>query len=261
MSSPATALTGRTLIVTRPRERASDLADRLERLGAKVHLAPVISPAPPDDWVPLDLAIARLSQYQWVVFTSPQGVESFVDRLFHQGADVRAVSGARLAAIGCKTAERLQEYGLRADLVPAIYKAEELAAALIGAGVSGHAVLVPRSGIARPVLVETLARAGAFVDEVASYSIAPASALPPSVVKDLQQGKVDMVTFTSSSTVEHFVALTNAAGLAEQVASIDIGCIGPITAETVFRHGLRPQVVAEKYTIEGLVEAIVGFYG
>lgn len=253
-------LEGRGILVTRPRDRAAALAKPLEAAGARVWVAPAIATAPPESFDALDRALERLRQYQWLVITSAEGVDAFVERLLRHGMDVRDLAHLRLAVIGRKTGARLREYGLRADLVPEDYRAEALADALVDAGVAGKTVLVPRSAVAREVLVEMLVAAGAFVDEVPSYTIERAPGLPDEVKGALRRKEVDMVTFTSSSTVEHFVSLCEARGVLEELRRLEVACIGPITAATATERGLEPAVVAEEYTIGGLVEAIRRHY-
>lgn len=246
-------------MVTRPRPRAARLARALEAHGARVIVAPAIRAAEPDDWGPVDLAIQRLAQYQWIVVTSAHGVDAFVRRLMHRERDVRDLHGIRLAAIGRKTAGRLREMGLRADVVPDEYRAEALAEELVSAGVAGRNVLVPRSAVARPTLVDELRAAGAFVDEVHTYTIEPETELEPEVAEAMAANEegIDLLTFTSSSTVETFMGLAEGSGLHDRLRLVPAACIGPITAETAEELGLHTMIVAEEYTIEGLVAAIV----
>lgn len=261
MSGEQMSLAGRVVLVTRPRRRAVRLMRALERHGAEVLLAPVIRTAPPEEWGPADLAIERLPQYQWLVITSPHGVDAFVERLLARDRDVRELHGVRLAAIGAKTAERLREVGLRADLVPDEYRAEALAEALVEAGVAGRTVLLARSAVSRPVLVDELRRAGAFVDEVATYTIVPEDGLDEEVATALRRGRADLLTFTSSSTVERYLELAEESEVHEAARRVPAACIGPVTAATAEEHGLEVVAVAEPYTIEALVDAVVRHFG
>ena len=258
---PGGELEGRTIVVTRPQKRAETLVRPLEELGARVLLAPVIDVVPPSDHGPLDLALDRLIQYQWIVLTSAEGVFALMERLMERGADARSLGETRIATIGPKTAERLRQLGLLADLTPESYRAEELAAALIERGVAGQTVLVARSEISRPELVDLLVAAGAFVDEVATYSIASVPSLPEEVVDGLAARQIDMVTFTSPSTVESFSRLLRQTGLRQTMQKVDVACIGTVTADAAADHGLEAVVVAQEFTAEGLVAAIAEHYG
>lgn len=260
MSPTRPPLEGLGILVTRPPERARFLAEPLEAAGARVWTAPAITTAPPESFDALDRALERIRQYQWVVLTSAEGVDAFVHRLLEHGLDVRDLAHLRLAVIGRKTGARLRDYGLRPDLVPEAYRAEALADALVAAGVGGQTVLVPRSAVAREVLVEMLVAAGVFVDEVPSYTVERAPEIPADVVAAVRRGEIDVVTFTSSSTVEHLVSLSEAADILDRLRHLDVACIGPITAATARERGLDPTVVAAEYTIEGLVEAIRRHY-
>ena len=253
-------LHGRTIVVTRPKKRAEALARPLEELGAAVLIAAVIEIIPPSNYAPLDLALERLRQFQWIVLTSAEGVDALIERLMQRSDDVRSLKGLRIAAIGPKTSARLREFGLIADLTPDSFRAEDLAEALIAAGVAGQTVLVARSEISRPELVDLLVAAGAFVDEVASYSIEPAASLPSDVAERLGAGEIDMVAFTSPSTVESFLTLSRQAGLDDAVQVVGVACIGTVTAEAAVSHGLEPLVVASEFTVDGLVAAIAEHY-
>mgnify|MGYP001817166084 CR=1 FL=1 len=248
-------LFGQRVLVTRTRQQASALSTRLRALGAEAVELPTIEIAPPEQRAPLDKAIAELSSYDWIVFTSVNGVASFWERLGHAGLDARALHGARLAAIGPATAAALEGHGLQADYIPGEYVAEAIASGL--GNVHSLRVLLPRADIARPALADLLGKAGAEVVEVAAYRT-----LRPSVdadeLHDLLRS-VTVATFTSSSTVRNLVAMARGAGLdlARILADATIACIGPITAETARENQLPLHVIAEEYTIDGLVKALV----
>jgi uroporphyrinogen III methyltransferase/synthase len=248
-------LFGQRILVTRTRQQASALSTRLRALGAEAIELPTIEIAPPEEWVPLDSAIAELSSYDWIIFTSVNGVAAFWERLRQAGLDARALHGARLAAIGPATAAALEGHGLQADYVPGEYVAEAIASGL--GNVHSLRVLLPRADIARPALADLLRNSGAEVVEVAAYRT-----LRPEVrtdeLRDLL-GRITVVTFTSSSTVRNLVAMVRDAGLdlSRTLADATLACIGPITAETAREHHLPPHVIAEDYTIDGLVRALV----
>ena len=250
-------LFGRQVVVTRARTQAGELSAELESLGASVYEFPTIEISPPESFVPLDDAIHNLDSFDWLVYTSINGVEAFVERLRHRGLDLRAVPrDAGVAAIGPATAKRLEEAGLRVDVVPGEYRAEALIEALDGGSISGKRVLIPRARVAREVLPEKLREAGAEVVVVPAYRSVPSSAGKDELALRLRSGEIDCVTFTASSTVENFVGAFGAEEAARLLSGTRVACIGPITAGTARRRGLRVDAEADEYTIPGLVEAV-----
>jgi uroporphyrinogen III methyltransferase/synthase len=252
-------LFGQRVLVTRTRDQASALSARLRALGAEPIELPTIRITPPDDWALLDAAVAKLSDFDWIVFTSVNGVKHFWKRLVHAGLDARALYGTRLAAIGPSTSEELSTHGLHADYVPDEYVAEAVAAGL--GEVRGQRVLLPRADIARPALADLLREGGAKVVEVTAYRT-----LRPEInagkLRNLLTG-ITVATFSSSSTVRNLAAIARDGGFDLPQALVDatIACIGPITAETARDLGLPVHVMAEQYTIDGLVEALIGYFG
>ncbi len=260
-------LAGRTVLVTRSRQQASALAGRLRELGAAVIEAPTIAIEPPEDFSTIDAALARLGEYGLVAFTSANGVEAFLARGRTLGLDGRALAGVRLAAVGPATAEAMRKAFLEPDVVPEVFTADALAAALASLGdLAGRRVLLARADIARPALVEALAAAGAIVDDIAFYRTVAPEALPPEALDALENNRVDWITFTSSSTVTNFLELLPrrpgraqrgpAAG-APLPAAVRLASIGPITSETLREHGLEPTVEASPHDIPGLLQAIL----
>ncbi|MCL7454176.1 MAG: uroporphyrinogen-III C-methyltransferase [Anaerolineae bacterium] len=248
-------LFGQRVLVTRTREQASVLSARLRALGAEAIELPTIRIAPPADWRELDRAIAALPDYDWIVFTSTNGVAYFWQRLLAAGQDARALHGIRLATIGPATAAALKGCGLQAEVVPDEYVAEAVAAGL--GAVRGQRVLLPRADIARPALAELLREAGAEVIEVSAYRTLQPKTDPAELRATL--ARVTVATFTSSSTVRNLATMAREAGLdlGQALAQATIACIGPITAGTAREEGLPVHVVADEYTIDGLVEALV----
>jgi uroporphyrinogen III methyltransferase/synthase len=244
------------VLVTRPRSKAQETAARLRELGAEPLVFPTIAILPPESWQPLDGAVTRLSDryYDWVIFTSTNGVRFFWQRLEKAGLDARALGGVRLAAIGPVTANALAARGLRADLVPQQYVAEAILDEIIP--VRSDHVLLPRADIARPDLADGLRDAGAEVDEVEAYRTVPASRGEADRVREmLAAGEIDVLTFTSSSTVRNFAAAVEP--LPELPDRMVVACIGPITASTATEVGLPVHVSAEDHTIPGLLDALV----
>ncbi len=249
-------LFGRRILVTRAREQASALADRLEAAGAEVVEFPSIQIEPPETWASLDAAIARLREYQWAIFTSANGVHFFWDRLQHAGRDVRDLFGIAVCAIGPATAAALQERGIRADLVPGEFTAEGLLDAIGHERVRGERILLARAAEAREVLPEELRRRGAVVDVVAAYRTVRNTANADELRGMLRDGKIQAVTFTSSSTVRYFLELVGD-DATELLRGVVVASIGPITAETAARQGIPSHVVPDSYTIPALVDALV----
>jgi uroporphyrinogen III methyltransferase/synthase len=252
-------LFGRRIVVTRPRAQAGELAAAFEELGARVDLVPAIAIVPAADPAPLDAALDRVASYDWIVFTSANGVRLFFDRLASRGRDVRELAAARLAAIGPETAAELERRLLRPAVVPSDYRAEGLLDALDETQVRGRRMLLPRAAGARPILPDTLRARGAIVDEVVTYAaVRPPDADVEGLVAALAAGAVDVITFTSSSTVRHFAELIGPDALRTLAAGSRplIACIGPVTADTARELGLRADVVATTYTAAALARAV-----
>jgi uroporphyrinogen III methyltransferase/synthase len=254
-------LFGKRIVVTRTREQASDLVGALSSFGAACLECPTIRIAPPDDPGPLDRALGDLKAFDWVVFTSVNGVSWFFKRLFDSGRDVRALGHVRTAAIGPATAERLKSFGLRSDLVPETYRAEAVIDAFRGWEVGGQSILLPRAQEARLILPEELTALGAVVRDVAAYKTEPAAGDRTALIERLEARAVDLITFTSSSTVKNFKGLLPEARFSELTAGVAAACIGPVTAETARRFGLDVRIEAQTYTIPGLCDAILAYYG
>jgi uroporphyrinogen III methyltransferase/synthase len=252
-------LFGKTALVTRSREQASALTSQLERLGAQCIEAPAIKLIPPESYSELDEAVDKLAAYQWIIFTSANGVEHFFARLYDRKKDSRVLGNARIAAIGAQTAAKLKEYGILADIVPLEFRAEGIIAAMTGRIEPGMSVLIPRALVARDILPEKLREMGAHVDVVPVYRTITGETDGEVLAEKLKTGEIDLVTFTSSSTVTNLLALLGSRG-AELLKNAKIACIGPITAGTCLEHGVKPDVIADEYTIHGMVEAIMKVY-
>jgi uroporphyrinogen III methyltransferase/synthase len=242
-------LLGKTVVVTRARAQASDLVDQLSALGAECLECPTIKVVPPEDWGPLDAAIDNLGTYDWLVFTSVNGVSFFFERLFEKGKDVRALRDVRTAAIGPATAKRLSDFGLKSDIVPETYQAESVVEAFAKETMEGKRVLLPRAKEARPILPVELNKMGAVVDEIAAYQTEQARENVDELIKRLEEGSIDIVTFTSSSTVKNFKALLPP----ERFESL-------IEGDTAKELGFKVGITAEDFTIPGLCEAILQHY-
>lgn len=244
----------RTVVVTRPRGQAAGMRRQIEEAGGRTLLFPTIRIVPVDDDAPLRAAVRELGGYDWVVFTSSNGVRRLWSALREAGGDARAFGSARIAAIGPGTARSLEAVGLHADLLPAEFVAEALLEAILGAtgSRSGERILLPRARKARSVLPDGLRRAGAQVDEVAAYRTVPGRADPSGLREAIREGRIDWLTFTASSTVAGFVERVGPA-----VGGAKVATIGPVTSATCRELGLPVHVEAEEHTVSGLVRALV----
>jgi uroporphyrinogen III methyltransferase/synthase len=253
-------LFGRRIVVTRAREQASDLVRELTAMGADCLEVPTIRIEPPRPGGPMDDAIGRLGDYDWIVFTSVNGVRFFFERLFALGRDARALGHVRTAVIGPATAERLQAFGLASDIVPESFRAEAVVAAFASVDLAGRRVLLPRAMEARALLPEELRKRGAGVDEVPAYRTVAETDRGDALVAALEDRSVDMVTFTSSSTVKNFKALLPPDRAAALMEGVTVASIGPITTDTARELGFEVHVSASAYTIPGLCGAIRDHY-
>ena len=256
-------LFGKKIIVTRTREQASELVAGLEEFGADCLEHSTINIKPIDSYDTLDGELERLNEYHWVLFTSLNGVKYFFEHLYAKGMDARDMKGPDIAAVGKSTADLLLSYGINADLIPSTFTGEGLAESLLDQGVEGRNILIPRALKAREILPETLRGAGAQVTVVPVYQNCPEDEPQKSLRGDLEEGKIDMVTFTSSSTVRNFLRMINAENqeeLERLLDGVDIAAIGPITAKTVTDNGLHVTVQPEEYTISEMIWSIVNYY-
>jgi len=253
-------LMGRSIVVTRAREQASELVKRLSDLGAECLECPTIKVAPPDDLKPLDKAIENLSTYDWLIFTSVNGVNFFFNRLFVNNKDVRALSNVHTAVIGPATAKRLFDFGLQSDIVPESYRAESIIKAFAGKDINGKKMLLPRAKEARPILPLELTRMGAVVDEVTAYCTRAVQDNVDLMLTRLKEKTIDLITFTSSSTVKNFHALLPPEDLESLMQGVTVASIGPITGDTARDLGFDVHIIAESFTIPGLCQAIRQHY-
>ncbi|MEW6181824.1 MAG: uroporphyrinogen-III C-methyltransferase [Bacillota bacterium] len=252
-------LFGRRIVVTRSREQASVLSEAISALGGEAFEFPTIRIEPPESWEGLDTAIRKAGTYDWVIFTSVNGVSMFYRRLRELGCDIRAFNRAHIASIGPGTRAALEERGLVVEYTPQEFKAEAVAEGLKTLMPAGARVLLPRADIAPDSLPRALAEAGYLADNIAAYRTAPERRSAGLLREMLASGAVDAVTFTSSSTVTNFVAALgpDTPGLLEKTA---VASIGPVTSDTARKACLTVDVQADRYTIPGLVEALVEFF-
>jgi uroporphyrinogen III methyltransferase/synthase len=253
-------LLGKRIVVTRARQQASDLVGLLSDLGAACLEYPTIKIMPSADARPLKNAAEKLNVYDWVVFTSVNGVIYFFEQLFAAGKDVRALGHLKTAAIGPATAEKLREFGLISDIVPKTYRAESLVEAFKAEQLTGKKILLPRAKEARPILMKELKRMGAEVEEVPAYETLKVTENIDDLVQQLENRQIDLITFTSSSTVKNFKALLPAEKFTKLIQGVTIASIGPITSDTATALGFDVRITADSFTITGLVEAILHYY-
>jgi uroporphyrinogen III methyltransferase/synthase len=251
----ARPLFGKRVLVTRAAHQAPELVTKLSSLGADVLVQPAIEIGPPDDWTPVDHAIKRLPSLDWLVFSSSNGVRSFLDRLL-QTRDLRALAGLRIAAIGPGSAEELARYHLRADVVPEEYRAEALADSLKSEAARGARFLLIRASRGREVLAEQLAGQGGHVEQVVVYTSRDVAAAEPEVLSQLADGKIDWVTVTSSAIARSVVRL-----LGEGLRRTRLVSISPITSAALSELGHEVSAEANPYTMAGLVAALLAAEG
>jgi uroporphyrinogen III methyltransferase / synthase len=259
-SNGSSILSGKRVVVTRARTQASELGRRLREFGAEVIEFPTIAIEPPRDYAPMDRAIERLQEYDWLFFTSVNGVEYFLKRFGQLGKKAQALEHLRVVAIGPETAARLEGQGIHVYLVPAKYQAEGILEELNPREIRNRRILIARAAQARELLPETLREWGATVDVIEAYQTVLPQDHQLSLNELLQQKQIHLITFTSSSTVVNFIRLFEGEDLIRILEGVTIACIGPITAQTAIENGLRAEIISSEFTIPGLVDAIVRYY-
>ncbi len=256
-------LFGKRVVVTRSREQAGELVEMLEDRGAEAILAPTIRILPPEDLDALDRACADAGTFDWIIFSSANGVDHFMERLLAIG-DVRDLKGVRICTVGASTAARLSRFGIRIDLTPSEYRSEALVEVFRELGaVDGVRFLLPRADIGRELLGDELREAGAEVVEVTAYRtvIGGAEHEEAEIYRMLLERQIDAVTFTSASTVRNFASILGPDQAADLLRTTVVACIGPVTAEAAQRLDIATTVMPERYTIPDLVDALVEHFG
>lgn len=260
----ARPLFGKRVLVTRPKEQAAELVERLEAMGAEAIEAPMIRIAPPEDDGPLDEACAKASTFDWIVFSSANAADAFVDRLLAGPADLRALGGVKLCGVGSATAEHLAKRGLKVDLVPPEYRAEALVQAFDAHGDAHRLkILLPRADIGRELVADELRKRGAEVTEVVAYRTVatdPEREGDPDVYRLLLERRIDVVTFASPSAVRNFVRAIGEDAAADLLHDVVVASIGPVTAEAATQHHIKTTVMPAQYTIPDLVNAIASYF-
>jgi uroporphyrinogen III methyltransferase/synthase len=251
-------LFGQRVVVTRAREQAGQLSRRLREHGAEVLEVPTIKLEPPSRHQDLVDALLELNSYDWLVFTSPNGVNKFFEYFFRRFHDMRDIGGARIAAVGPATANRLKELHLQVDLMPDEALAAEVAKAFAKfETIENLKICLLRAEVANRELPEALEALGAIVDDVACYKTVPETEDATGTAASLLEGGADWVAFTSGSTVEHFHARFDLPGLMSRFPQLKAASIGPETSKALAALGLRPNLEAKHHTLDGLVEALL----
>ncbi|MCD4675045.1 MAG: uroporphyrinogen-III synthase, partial [Desulfobacula sp.] len=253
-------LFGKRIVITRARAQASDLVSMLTGLGAQCIEIPTIQIVPPKDLNPLKQCIKNINNYDWLIFTSVNGVKFFFDTLFDMGRDVRALGHLKFACIGPVTKERLKDFGIISDILPETYRAESVIDAFSTVEIKDKKVLLPRAKTARTILPEELTNMGARVDEVTAYETRLNDDRKEELISLLKKNEIDAVTFTSSSTVSNFMSLLESKDAKKLLKNIVTACIGPITADTARALNIEPDIEAREYTIQGLVDSLLTYY-
>jgi len=245
-------LFGKRILLTRPIDRTDALWQPLTELGAECLVQPAIEISPTDDWRPVDAALARLAEFDWLVFSSVNGVQFLLDRLFATGGDVRKLAGIKLAAIGPGTSEELAKYHLRVDgQPPEVYRAEALAE-LLAEDARGKKFLLARASRGREVVAETLRAAGAAVEQIVVYRSTDVAQPDPEIAAALKAGRIDWTTVTSSAIAHSLAKL-----FGEDLRKTKIVSISPVTSATLRELGFEPAAEATQYTMEGVVATIL----
>jgi uroporphyrinogen III methyltransferase/synthase len=253
-------LAGKKILITRARDQAAVFASSLKDLGAEVIELPTIEIVPPASWKGLDRAIDQLGSYDWLIFTSANGVNFFWQRLEERGKGPRLPSSLKVCAIGPATAYQLKEKGIEVDYTPKEFVAEAILKGFEKMMLKGKRILLARAREARDVLPEGLKQLGAKIDVVETYRTVKPKGGSKKLKELLTKGKIDAITFTSSSTVNHFVELLKKEDLQELLKNCAIACIGPITARTAKKWKMRVQIQPKEYTIPTLTQAIVQYF-
>ena len=244
-------LFGKRVVVTRTRAQASKLSSQLLRLGADVIEFPTIAIEEIKDCTPLKIAISKIDEFSWLFLTSQNAVTILFNKLFRMGLDSRVFGNIKIAAIGSATGDELLKFGIRPDLIPEEYVAEGLLKEVAKLKIKGQKVLLPCSAEARDVLAEGLRNMGAKVDRIHIYKVIRPKGLSSEIINNVRNA--DIVTFASSSTVKNFF------NLVPEIKGIT-ACIGPVTADTLEKFNITPDIIAEEYTITGLIKAMVEYF-
>jgi uroporphyrinogen III methyltransferase/synthase len=252
-------LFGKKLMVTRAADQAGEFATLLTDRGATVLECPTIRLVEPEQWGPLDTALQNLSAYDWLVMTSGNAVRAFFQRLDTLGLDARALGSCRVCALGPKTAEAIQGFGIRSDMLAADYKAEGVVAEFAKLDINGKRILYPRADRAREAIPRELGSMGALVDSPVAYRTILPDRLPPEALFALEKRSVDCITFTSSSTVQNLANMLGNDRMLDMLKGVAVASIGPVTSKTCRDLGLKVDIEPREYTLAALTDAVEAF--
>jgi uroporphyrinogen-III synthase len=254
-------LKGKRILVTRAQKQANSLAELLQKHGAEVVEVPFIVMLPPESWDPLDNSLRHILDYDWLVLTSVNGVSAFFERVTTLGMMTDELQHLKLVAIGPATARAIEEHGLVVDVIPDQYVAESVIASLRGQVQTGERVLLVRAKVARDVIPSELTEMGAKVDVREAYqTILPEGSKERLLEVLTSQRRPEVITFTSSSTVDNMMKMAVGSEIASHLSGIQFAAIGPVTAAKLQSYGLPVHIEAEEYTMAGLVRAIERHY-
>ena len=253
-------LQGKKILITRPAQQARDFVELLKAHGAEPISFPTIRIIPPRGWSRVDKAIANLSGYDTIIFTSVNGVKFFFQRLKDTGKEKRIFKKMRLVAIGPKTAAAIEEFQVRVDVVPKKFQAESIIEALEKEGITGKRFLLPRAEKARDILPKAIRKRGGDIDVVTVYRTGKGEGNTQEVKELFRKKLIDVITFTSSSTVQNFVELLAGKNISKVIKGVVVASIGPITAATALSLGIKTDIMPPRYTVPGLVKAIVQYF-
>jgi uroporphyrinogen III methyltransferase/synthase len=252
-------LFGRGIVITRPEKQADDLAQLLTNEGANPIHFPTIKIIPPPDWRDLDAAIKNLEDYDWLIFTSANGVAFFFERLFEKNKDIRDLKGIKICCIGPATAQQVESKGIRVDLVPKKFISEGILESFSGINLRGKKILIARAAKARDVLPTGLKKLGAKVNVVTAYVTVNSGKKKKELETLFKENQVNVITFTSSSTVNNFAKIMGRNFSLPK--SVKVACIGPVTEAAATRAGLSVDIHQAEYTMEGLVQTLIDYFG
>jgi uroporphyrinogen III methyltransferase/synthase len=254
------SLAGKRILITRAREQSGGFAAQLKKRGAEVIEFPTIEMVPPLHWGEVDRAIDRLKSYDWIIFTSANGVDFFWQRLSERSEPPRLPSSLKVCAIGPATADRLKKKRVSVRYIPKEYIAESILEGFEKMFIKGKRILLARAKKARDILPKELRKMGAEVEVVAVYRTVKPRGGSKKLKKLLAEGRIDVIAFTSSSTVNHFAELLKTENLKKLLKGVTIACIGPVTARTAKEWGWKVQIQPKQYTIPDLSRAIADYY-
>jgi uroporphyrinogen III methyltransferase/synthase len=254
------SLIGKRILITRARGQSGDFAAQLKQAGAEVVQFPTIEIVPPLRWGEVDRAIDRLKSYDWIIFTSANGVDFFWQRMMERGKTLRLPSSLKVCAIGPATADRLRKKRASVHYIPKEFIAESILEGFEKIAVKEKGILLARAKKARDILPKGLKEMGAKVDVVAVYRTIKPRGGSRKLRELLAEGKIDVIAFTSSSTVNHFTELLSKEELKSLLRRVAVACIGPVTARTAKERGMKVKIQPRQFTIPGLTRAIAGYF-